>query len=319
MAKPFVLPETQAILDLLSEAEGPPLSEMSPEEMRAVYLELGETFDLPPEPSVRTRDFSLDGIALRVWFPPGKVVGGPVIVYFHGGGWVFGNLDSHAALCSTIAARTGLRVVAVDYRLAPEAPFPAAHDDCVAGTSALLRPGAAADSLEAPVEGLAVAGDSAGGNLAFAVASHLGSDRIVAQLLIYPVADCTDRKGGSYVDLAEGYLLDKPLMDRFIDAYLPSASDRADPRVSPLLGTLPTGLPPTVLMTAGLDPLRDEGRDLAGRIAATGNEVHFLEAGGLIHGLATMRKVFPSGDRILQRAVSLFADIVRRRAADLKE
>src|SRR5690606_6709604 len=123
--------------------------------------------------------------------------------------------------------------------------------------------------------------------------------------------DCSGTDTVSYRDFAEGYLLDKPLMDRFIAEYLPHTDSRTDPRVSPLLDPPREKLPAAVILTAGLDPLRDEGRMLAGQIAATGTEVHFIEAEGLLHGMATMRKVLPSGEIILRRAIGLFADLIR--------
>ncbi len=314
MSKAVVLPETAAILEALAAQEGPALSEMTASEMRSVYGQLGDLFDLPPVPGITTTDFTGAGIPMRVYHP-GEPKAAPVIVYMHGGGWVIGDLESHHSLCTQIAGQTGLRVVAVDYRLAPEAIFPAAHEDCIAAVRHVLSGPA---ELGAPVTGVAVAGDSAGANLAFAVSSHYG-EGVLAQLLIYPVGDCAGTDTASYRDFGEGYLLDKPLMDRFIDEYLPSVEARADLRVSPLRGELAGRLPPTMILAAGLDPLRDEGRLLAGRIAQTGGEVHFLEAEGLIHGMATMRKVLPAGDRILRRMFSRFAELIEDRSDKAQE
>ncbi len=314
MSKAVVLPETAAILEALAAQEGPALSEMTAPEMRSVYGQLGELFDLPPVPGIMTADFIGAGIPMRVYHP-GEPRAAPVIVYMHGGGWVIGDLESHHSLCTQIAGQTGLRVVAVHYRLAPEATFPAAHEDCIAAVGHVLSSPA---ELGAPVTGVALAGDSAGANLAFAVSSHYG-EGMLAQLLIYPVGDCTGTDTASYRDFGEGYLLDKPLMDRFIGDYLPAPDTRADLRVSPLLGELAGKLPPTMILTAGLDPLRDEGRLLAGRIALTGSEVHFLEAEGLIHGMATMRKVLPTGDRILQQTFSRFAELIKDRSDKAQE
>ena len=304
---PFVLPETAAVLELVAAAEGPHLADLSAADMRAVYRQMGEVFDVPAEADVRKVDIDHDGLPLRVYHPAAPVAG-PVIVYFHGGGWVIGDLETHDPLCSVIAKVSGLRVVAVDYRLAPEHLWPAAHDDCLAATRFVLGNPA---QLEAPVTGVAVAGDSAGGNLAFYVAAELGQGQVLGQLLIYPAGDCTAPEGGSYREFAEGFVLDRKLMDRFIGDYLPVEADRALAPLSPLLGKIGADVPAAVIVTAGLDPLRDQGRDLAGRIAATGQEVHFLEGAGLIHGLATMRKVFPTGDRLIRRAVTIFADMIR--------
>ncbi|WP_164155412.1 alpha/beta hydrolase [Sandarakinorhabdus rubra] len=303
MSDPYVLPETAAVLAGLAEQPGPHLADLSAADMRATYLQMGALFDVPAEAQVTTKDFEAVGCRMRAYFP-GPAAAGPAILYMHGGGWVIGDLDTHNPFCSLLAAATGLRVVAVDYRMAPEHPFPAAHDDCLAAARFVAGSPAV---LDAPVTGLAVAGDSAGGNLALYVASRLGSG-VVAQLLIYPLVDCTSPERGSYKDFAEGFVLDRKLMDRFITDYLPNAADRAGPEASPVLHPLPADLAPAVIVTAGLDPLRDQGRDLAGRIAALGVETHLIEASGLIHGIATMRGAFPTADRIMRRAIKLFSE-----------
>ena len=305
MAEPFVLPETAAVLAGLAAQGGPHLADMSAADMRATYLQLGALFDAAPEAGVRTSDFTGAGCRMRAYFP-GKAEAGPVIVYMHGGGWVIGDLDTHNPLCTLIAAVTGLRVVAVDYRLAPEHPFPAAHDDCLAAARFVAG---GPPELEAPVSGIAVAGDSAGGTLAVYVAREMSG--VVAQLLIYPLVDCTSPEHGSYRDFAEGYVLDRKLMDRFIADYLPNKDDAKGVAASPVLHTLSSDLPPTVVVTAGLDPLRDQGRALAAGIAALGVETHLIEARGLIHGMATMRGAFPTADGIILRAVKLFGDTIR--------
>ena len=306
MSGPFILPETQSFLDLVAAAQAPHMATLSAAEMREVYRGMGAGFDAPAEPDVRKVDFSHAGIPLRAYFP-NEANAGPVIVYFHGGGWVIGDLDTHDPVCSLIAKLTGLRVVAVDYRMAPEHTYPASHDDCLAATRFVL--GGPAE-LGGPVDGVALAGDSAGGNLAFYVSATLGREQIIGQLLIYPAGDCTAPEGGSYAEFAEGFVLDRRLMDRFIGDYLPVEADRALPAMSPLLHPIGPSVPPTVILAAGLDPLRDQGRDLAGRIAATGTEVHFLEAAGLIHGLATMRRAFPTGDAVMRRAIGIFAGMI---------
>jgi acetyl esterase len=307
MTEPFVLPETAAVLAGLAEQGGPHLADMTAADMRATYMQLGGLFDSQPEAGVRTTDFMAAGCQMRAYFPV-AAISGPVILYMHGGGWVIGDLDTHNPICTLLASLTGLRVVAVDYRLAPEHPFPAAHEDCVA---AARHVAAGPPELEAPVTGLAVAGDSAGGNLALHVAREMGGGAIVAQLLIYPLVDCTSPAHGSYSDLAEGYILDRKLMDRFIADYLPGNADAAGIAASPGLYTLPSTLPPTIIVTAGLDPLRDQGRALAGSLAALGVETHLIEARGLIHGMATMRAVFPTADRIIRRAIGLFSETIR--------
>ena len=315
MSKPFVHPDTAGVLALLAEQEGPHLADMPPADARAVYHLLGELFDHPAEADVRAVDFAGGGCPLRAYFP-GQAEAGPVIVYMHGGGWVIGDLGTHHALCTLIARLSGLRVVAVDYRLAPEHPYPAAHADCLAAARFIAD---GPPELEAPVTGIAVAGDSAGGNLALHVAGKLGAAAVLAQLLIYPVGDCTSPDSGSYRDFAEGYLLDRRLMDRFLADYLPDAGQAGNADVSPLLHPLPPSLPPAVIVTAGLDPLRDQGRMLAGRLAAQGIESHFIESPGLIHGLATMRKALGTGDAVVRRAVAIFTAVIGASLADREE
>lgn len=306
MEQPFILPETAAVLAGIAEQGGPHLADLSAPDMRAVYLQMGALFDVQPEEGVRWKDFAGPTCTLRAYFP-GEAAAGPVVLYMHGGGWVIGDLETHHPVCSTIAAITGCRVVAVDYRMGPEAHFPAGHDDCVEAAKFVLESPA---ELEAPVTGLATAGDSAGGNLALHVATVLGSAAVKAQLLVYPWLDCTAPDTGSYKAFGEGYILDARLLARFAADYLPEEGMAAGAEASPLLHPLPSDLPSAVILTAGLDPLRDQGRAMAARMAQAGMEVHFAEAGGLIHGLATMRAAFPTADRILRRSIADFADLV---------
>lgn len=309
MTQPFVLPEVAALLTGLAEQGGPHLADMSAADMRATYLQLGALFDAPVEPGVRWTDLASGDCRLRAYFP-GEAKAGPVILYMHGGGWVIGDLESHHPLCTTIAALTGLRVVAVDYRLAPEHPFPAAHDDCLAAAQFLQGNPA---ELEAPVTGIAVAGDSAGGNLALYLANAMSG--VVAQLLIYPLVDCTSPAHGSYLEFAEGYILDRKLMDRFLADYLPDPATVDGIAASPLLHPVPAALPPAVVVTAGLDPLRDQGRAMVAAIAELGREVHLIEAKGLIHGMATMRAAFPTADKVMRRAIRVFGEVVHAQNA----
>lgn len=307
MTEPFVLPETAAVLDMLAAQPGPHLADMAPADARAIYHLLGQLFEEPADPSVRKIDFRGPGCPLRAYFP-GVAAAGPVIVYMHGGGFVIGDLETHDALCSVIARASGLRVVAIDYRLAPEHPYPAAHEDCLAA-AAYIASGPA--ELEAPVTSLALAGDSAGGNLALHVAGKLGRKAVLAQLLIYPWLGDARIDGESYQAFAEGYLLDRRLLDRFLGDYVPDGGAIGSREVSPLRHPLPDDLPPTVIVTGGLDPLRDQGRALAAGMATRGLETHYIEAAGLIHGMATMRKSLPTGDRVIRRAIATFAELIR--------
>lgn len=295
-------PDVRAFL--VSIAGQPPFRSLAVGDARAAVRQLAAVLDLPPDLSVQAEDVALDiggsrQLQARVFVPRDATVPGPTIVFFHGGGWATGDLDTHDSLCRSIAAGTKLRVISVDYRLAPEATFPAAYDDALAATRLVLS--AALPQL-AGTRGVIVAGDSAGGGLAAAVAHQLRNDGgLRGQLLLYPVLDVAGR-GGSYSECAEGYLLEAADMESFIDAYVPDRSQRSDWRCSPLLAESFEKLPPLVLLTCGLDPLRDEGRSYAARCAQAGVAVSFVEAPGHMHGIAMLRRAVPSSQQILERA-----------------
>jgi len=203
-------------------------------------------------------------------------------VFFHGGGWVYGDLDSHDPPCRFLAERSGVRVLAVDYRLAPEHPFPAAYDDAVAAYRWVL---ANAESLGADVDRLGLGGDSAGGNLAAATAieaARAGSP-LAFQLLVYPGTDAT-RDTVSKRLFGRDLYLTQVFMDQVMDQYVPDPEQRGDPRVSPLLADLPAGLAPAYVATAGFDPLRDEGEAYARKLADAGVEVELRRFPDQIHG-----------------------------------
>lgn len=290
-------PDVRAFLDSI--AGQPSFRSLPVADARAAVRQLAAAVDLPADLSVESEDIVLDiggtrQLSARVFVPPGIAVSGPTVVYFHGGGWTTGDLDSYDSVCRSIAACTKLRLVSVDYRLAPEATFPAAYDDALAATRLVLS--------AAGARGVIVAGDSAGGGLAAAVAHQLRSDAGVrAQLLLYPVVDVAGR-GGSYSECGTGNLLEAADMEYFIDSYVPDRAQRRDWRCSPLLAESFEGLPPLVLLTCGLDPLRDEGRSYAASCAKAGVDVHFIEAPGHIHGIAMLRLAIPSSRGIIDRA-----------------
>lgn len=207
---------------------------------------------------------------------------GPLLVFFHGGGWVFGDLDSHDAACRFLAERSGVRVLAVDYRLAPEHPFPAAVDDALQAYRWVVKNAA---SIGADPQRLAVGGDSAGGNLAAitAIAAAEEGLPLAFQLLVYPG---TDMRGGSESRalFADGFYLTREFMDTARDHYTPDAATHVDPRVSPLLAELPDGLAPAYVATAGFDPLRDEGEAYARKLADAGVSVELRRFPDQIHG-----------------------------------
>jgi acetyl esterase len=209
----------------------------------------------------------------------------PGLVYFHGGGWTIGDLDTHDGLCRQLANGARCEVFSVEYRLAPESPFPAAVDDCIAATEFV--------SKHSKSGRIAVGGDSAGGNLAAVVALHArdaGGPQLCFQLLIYPATD-QNMETESLERNGRDYLLTRPLMERFRANYLPHAADYADWRASPALAKSHAGLPPAYVLTAGFDPLLDEGREYAERLARAGVEVAYRDYPDMIHGFILMSGV----------------------------
>jgi acetyl esterase len=227
----------------------------------------------------------------------------PVLVFFHGGGWVVGNVESHDTMCRHLANRAGCAVVSVDYRLAPEHKFPAAVDDCFTATAWVAGNAAA---LGIDPGRLAVGGDSAGGNLAAVVslmARDKGAPRISYQLLIYPAMDAAMRHD-SINRFAEGYVLTRATMRWFYEQYLRAAHDAADWRASPLLATDLGDLPPAFVLTAGYDPLSDEGDAYAERLAAAGVPVTHRRFPGQVHGFAMNGKIIRAADKALDDAAA---------------
>jgi acetyl esterase len=207
----------------------------------------------------------------------------PLVVYYHGGGWVAGDLDTHDQPCRLLAKSSGARVLSVDYRLAPEHRFPAPVEDALA---AFRDAAARAGELGADPRRVAVAGDSAGGHLAAVTAQLCAADGGPApafQLLIYPVTDC-ERVSQSRRTFAEGFILTKDNMEWYEQQFLDSDTDRSDPRVSPLLAQELGGMPPALVVTAGFDPLRDEGEAYARRLAEAGVHTLLRRHPGYVHG-----------------------------------
>ena len=244
--------------------------------------------------------------ALRLYRPAGASGELPALVFFHGGGWVVGSLDSHDHLCRHLCHAAGIAVIAVDYRLAPEHPFPAALDDSLAATRDIAR---RASSLGVDATRLAVGGDSAGGQLATSVALALRGDpdcRLAFQLLIYPVCDLLARNA-SLRDNAKGYLLTLPAYHKMCDWYLGDRALWADPRVSPQREASHDGLPPALIQTAEFDPLRDEGLAYAATLANAGVKVDYRCYAGMIHGFARMGAKVDAGKRALDDAARALA------------
>jgi acetyl esterase/lipase len=290
-----VQPDVQIVLDVVAELGLPPLESMSVEDARAFSTAMAT--QRPPGPEVgEIVDGTLPGpagdLAYRLYRPatPGPH---PVVVYFHGGGWVLGSADSDDPLCRDLCVRSGAVIISVDYRHAPEARFPAPIDD---GFAALQWVAANAIELGGIPGQLAVCGWSAGANIAAVVcqlARDAGGPSIAGQVLLTPVTD-SDMGRTSYTANADGYILTTPLMEWFWDHYADDA-DRTDPRAAPLRAKDLSNLPPALILTCEFDPLRDEGAEYAKALEAAGNEVRHLSCRGHTHTSLTMVDVVLSG------------------------
>ena len=275
--------DTQLLLRLSERDPEPPLRTLTPEQARAQLRSSAGRVIAAPLPMAEVRGLTVAGaadpLAARLYVP--AEASGGLVVYFHGGGWVVGDLDTHDSVCRALARSSGARVLSVDYRLAPEHPFPAGVDDALASfRDAVAR----AAELGADPAKVAVAGDSAGAHLATVTARLAASDPHppAFQLLIYPVTDCV-HVAASRTQFAEGFLLTKENMDWYEDNFI-GAADRADPRISPLLAESLAGLAPAMVVTAGFDPLRDEGEAYAARLRADGVPTMLRRHPGYVHG-----------------------------------
>jgi len=283
---PQLDPQARTLLEAM-----PPL----PEFKTANLAELREAMAVPPlagEPEAveRIEERSVPGpageIPVRLYWPGGAGPF-PVLVFFHGGGFVVCNLDSHDGVCRSLANGAGCVVVSVDYRLAPEHPYPAAPEDCYAATEWVA---AHADELDIDPARMAVGGDSAGGNLATVVAlmaRDKGGPTLRFQLLVYPVTN-RNFKTGSYKENADGYFLTREMMQWFWQQYTPSEERAAEPYASPMRAKDVSGLPPGLCITAGFDPLRDEGEAYAAKLRAAGVELQSQRYDGMFHGFFSM-------------------------------
>jgi acetyl esterase len=305
-------PNIAGLLTMMGEMGAPPMHEGTPEAGRAAYLQLTQGIRSPEQviAVASVEDRMVPGaegdLRARVYRPEGTGPF-PVIAFFHGGGWVIGDLDTHDNMARNVCRGARAVVVSVDYRLAPEHPFPAAADDAVATARWL-----AGHVGELGGDGLlAVAGDSAGGNLAAVVAQQLTRDGtpLAGQLLIYPSVDV---RGGypSRTENAEGYLLEDETIKWFIGHYAGGWPDLADPRLSPLCGDL-SGLPPAIIITAQFDPLRDEGDAYAMAMMAAGSPADVECYVGMIHGFFDLGPVSPVAQAAIEENCARFGDLIR--------
>ena len=302
-------PQVRAVLAYLAQLGLPSIDRIAAPEARRQYRETRAALQpaAPVLPLVRDLDTdeASGSIPLRLYRPSDGVL--PALIFFHGGGWVVGDLETHDVVCRQLAAEAGVIVIAVEYRLAPEHPFPAPVDDCWAATRWI-----AAHAVELGVDAsrLAVGGDSAGGGMAAVVAlmaRDAGGPALTYQILIYPVTDLRENVA-SHSKHSDGYLLTRDLMRWYVAQYAPTSDRVLDWRASPLLAPSVNGVPPALVITAGVDPLRDEGEAYARRLEEAGVVVDYLCLGGMIHGFLTM------GGKIdtAHRAVSTVAAALRQ-------
>ncbi len=296
-------PQAKAFLDQLAASGAPPLNALPVEEARKALLELFAPKE-EPEPVGKVEDRKIAGpagaIPVRIYTPQGSGPF-PVLVYFHGGGWVIGNLETHDPVCRKLTRAAGCTVVSVDYRLAPEHKFPAGPEDCYAATRWVAENAA---SLGADPARIAVGGDSAGGNLA-AVVALMARDRggppLAYQLLIYPVTDHAF-DNPSYRENADGYLLTRDAMIWFWNHYLSHEEEGKNPYASPLKARDLRGLPPALVITAEFDPLRDEGEAYAERLREAGVPVTCSRYHGMIHGFFSLSEIMDQGKKAIEEA-----------------
>lgn len=307
-------PDLARILPLLPLRDA---ATLTPKRARDELVALAESRKDVPLPDVAlVKDVMLDGaagpIAARVYATGRKPA--PTVVYFHGGGWVAGDLFTHERQARTLALELDAVVVSVDYRRPPETPFPGAYEDCLAATRWAAKNVA---TLGGDPARLAVAGDSAGGNLAAGVAQGCrdgGGPTLKAQLLIYPATDlagcygnaAANAKYPSRQDNAEGYFLTGDSMRFFAGHYLPRPQDSEDPRASPLLGKTLANLPSAVVCTAEFDPLRDEGEAYADALKRAGVDVAYFREPGMVHGYFGMGAASPAANAARERATAAF-------------
>lgn len=301
--------ESRAFLDLIEKSGRPPINSLPPMEAKEVFRR-GRMVTQPDLPQVdRVREYAAKGphgeVPVRFYRGAGTADMGalPCHIYYHGGGWVLGDLDSHDWVCRKIANGAQCAVLSVDYRMAPEHVFPAAYDDSLAAVEWAVDNAA---MLRIDPKRLSVGGDSAGGNLAAAVAIGLrdaGKIALKAQMLVYPAVDLS-MSGDYYGRFTKDLILTDDTMRWFIDLYVPKAADRKDWRASPLLAKSLKGLPPTLVVLAGHDPLCAEGEAYAARLKAEGVRVTVHTFPGQIHGFVSNGKLLPKSNDALEQVTT---------------
>jgi acetyl esterase len=297
-------PNVRLLLEAIAAQGDPPLETLPPAEARKLAAESLKPVGGVPAPLRSIENLEIPGsegrIPIRV-YTPDTPAPRPAMVYFHGGGWVVCDLDTHDVVCSTIAHRSGAVVVAVDYRLAPEHKFPAAVVDCYAAT---VWVASNAERFGIDPDRIAVGGDSAGGNLGTVVCLKSRDENgpaIALQVMVYPVTDLSSFDTPSYREFADGYQLTKSEMEWFRDQYLSSPADARHPHASPLLAPDLRGLPPALIITAECDPLRDEGEAYAKRLEEAGIAVTCTRYAGMIHPFFSLSGAIPQAFDAIQQ------------------
>ena len=290
MSQPFVRPDVAAFLQFLAAQPGPKMTELPLADARMMMIAARHIADADVGELARIENLVIPGpagdIAARLYDAKASRAPGPVLVFYHGGGFTIGDLDTHEPYCAEAARALDMPVIAIDYRLAPEHPYPAAAIDSEAATRWIAE--------NIPCTGLILSGDSAGGNLtvvtAMALRDRPAAKPVIAQYPIYPaVAGSKGLDYPSYASFKDGYFLTEELMAWFGACY--GGDD--GPQIAPLLFDI-SGMPPAVVITAGLDPLRDQGRSYAAKLIEAGIACTYIEAAGNIHGFINMRKAIPS-------------------------
>ena len=307
MTRNKVYPEVRKLLEDGDAQGAPAIETLPPREARVAVVEATKALAGKPEEAAHVEDLRIAhgqrSIPVRIYTPAG-IGPFPCVVYFHGGGWVVCDLETHDVVCRSISRRAGAVVVSVDYRLAPEHTFPAAVEDCYAATEWVA---ANATRLSVDPLRIAVGGDSAGGNLSAVIclkARDESGPRLALQVLVYPVTNLASFETPSYEEFADGYFLTRAQMEWFRGHYLARPEDGQNPYASPLLARDLSGLPPAMVITAECDPLRDEGEAYARRLSEAGVEVSCTRYGGMIHPFFSLGGVFSQGRRAVEQVAA---------------
>ena len=300
-------PQARALIDLMIERGVPPTHSLTPAQARSFYRDRRGFTQPEPPPMAEVQDLMAGSVPVRLYRPTATQTPQPVLVYLHGGGWTIGDLDTHDVLCRQLARDGACAVVSVDYRMGPEHRFPAAVEDCV---EAFAWVQAQAQALHLDASRMAVGGDSAGGNLAAAlclVQREAGRPMPAFQLLIYPATDMR-AVAPSHTTNGQGYMLTNDSIHWYRGNYIGDQADWSDWRASPLLAQSHAGLPPALVLTAGFDPLRDEGLQYANALSAAGVPTQYVCFERQIHGFITMGRVIEEA----HTAVGLCGAALRR-------